>query len=124
MLENNFSFKKSATAAIVTSELMTGREKIKTEELIEKYPQGVTITAFDVVQGEKEYPVFTFAEDNTKFFTGGTVLKKIVAMWLKPFNGDTDAANEAYEQSGERVIFKLYKRTSKTGMTYTAVDVK
>ena len=59
-----YNFKKTAEKMTVLSELMTGREQIKTKDIIKKYADGVTITDFDfAVLDDKAFVVLTFAEE-------------------------------------------------------------
>ena len=46
------SFKNKAIAATTVSKIMEGKTKISTEELLAKYPEGVTIIGFDWLKGE------------------------------------------------------------------------
>ena len=41
------TFKDKALSATTVSKIMEGRTKISTDELITKYPEGVTILGFD-----------------------------------------------------------------------------
>lgn len=121
-------FARMAKDATTLSELMTNREKITMDALIIKYPNGVTVTGFDVLNstdanGETDsYPIFVFAEDTTKFCNGGAVLNKIVNVWLAHFDGDITACNKALE-SYNGVKLKFSKSTTKNGRPITLVDV-
>lgn len=69
------------------SELLEGREKMTTEDIIKEYPNGVTITEVDMItceiKGEENtFPVCTFKENKTSYFFGGIVLKKIIKSWI------------------------------------------
>ena len=46
-------FRNMAKRQTTLSEVMTDRDKISTDELIKKYPDGVTIVAFDYIQSKK-----------------------------------------------------------------------
>ena len=101
MLIRAFDFKQAAVDATTLSELMTDRQKVSTEDIIKHYPDGVTITAFDFVEGKDgQYPIFLFAESPKSFFSGGVVLAKIANKWLAGFNDDVDACNKALAESG------------------------
>lgn len=66
------------------SELMEGREAIKTPDLIKTFPDGVHINACDIVETvDARYCTVTFSEDETKFYNGGLVLTKIVDAWVQ-----------------------------------------
>ena len=47
------NFKDLAKRQTTLSEVMLDREKVTTEELMEKYPGGVTIIAFDYITSRK-----------------------------------------------------------------------
>lgn len=116
-------FRKKAQAATSISGLMEGRTKIKTADLIHDYPGGVTITAFDIVPGEKgTYPIFTIAEDDKVFFAGGAVLQNIVADWMADYGTDIDRANEDLKAEGG-VKIRMEQGTTKAGRSITRVTV-
>lgn len=120
-----FSFKQEALDATSLSDLMNGREKVTTEDIIKKYPGGITITGADIVEYEKDgrpvsYPVLTFAENNKFFYTGGIVLKKIVERWLSHFNS-AEEMNVAL--AGDPVKVKLSTGRSKSGNSITNVEI-
>lgn len=98
-------FADLARKATTLSPIMEGRDKISVAEIIESYPEGVTINSFDMIatrrNGEMStYPVFTFTEDDSKFGFGGTVLKSIVEVWLDAFDDDQSACNAALKAQG------------------------
>ena len=120
-----FNFSQVAKDATSLSELMNGREKVVTSDILEKYPEGITITAAEIVEYEKNgetisYPVIHFAENDHVFYTGGIVLKKIVEAWAAHF----DTWDEMNAQLAENPVkVKLTSGRSKTGNTITNVDV-
>ena len=111
-------FRKIALDATTMSELMNGRDKMDTEELIKKYPNGVTIDFIDNVNmqqedGEAENVwIFVTGEQPDKFTFGGFVLAKIFNDILSKFEGDYDAMIEEYNSSLKedklRVISKVF----------------
>lgn len=116
-------FKEIAKKETTLSYLMSGREKIDTDEIIANYPDGITVTEFEVIQvGEDMYPVVTFSEDNTKFYNGGSVLMKICSGWLEHFSGDNESANIALAKTGG-VKCKLSKSKTKSGNNITVIDI-
>lgn len=122
-----FNFKQSAIDATSLSELMTGRTKIDTTDVVAKYPEGITVTAVDMIEYEKdgkpvEYPVFLFAENENAFYAGGIVLKKIAQAWVSPFDGDYTAMSAELKNQGG-VKIKLSVGRSKNGNTITNVDI-
>lgn len=117
------NFREIAKKATELSELMNGREKIETGELIKKFPDGVTITAVDMIQtAEATYPVILIKEDDSIFYTGGIVLKKIVDQWLMAFNGDSEKCSEELTKDGG-VMVKLEETKTKKNQNVTKVTV-
>ena len=109
------------------STLMVDREKIETKDIIEKYPDGITITCFDKVFIEKEdedndeFYVFLFAEDDNVFAFSGFVLKKFFDKLVERF-GSEDAANDAlFEVGGIKVV--LESSTTKKKQPITTVKL-
>ena len=87
--------------ATTLSELMENREKIQTGEVINNFPDGITLNAVDIIKtSDATYPVFTFLEDSTKFYCGGIVLSKIVDTWVKEYNGDLVILNHDLAECG------------------------
>ena len=121
-----FNFKKSATKNLVVSSLMQDREKISVEEIIAKYPEGITIVAFDMIHGAAngDYPVVLFAEDDSKFLMGGgKIFAGIVEDWLANFEGDSEkGSSELAEQGGCKIKFSK-RRSTKSNFTYTVPEI-
>lgn len=118
-------FRSMAKRQTTLSEVMDDREKITTQEVIEKYPDGITIVAFDYIQSKKskgKYPVFNFSEDMTVFCNGGTVLDRIFTDFVNAMDGDVAAAsNELRRQGGLQV--KLSNGKTKAGDDLVMVEV-
>lgn len=119
----SYNFKKTAQKTTSISPLMEGREKIKTRDIIEKFQDGITVNCFDLVQGSKgEYPVLTFAEDETKFFNGGIIFQKIVKAWLDEYDGQLELCqHDLLESGGVKVRMEL--GTTKSGNNITKVTI-
>lgn len=122
----DYNFKKTAAKVTSLSDITVGREKIKTEDIIKLYPDGITLTEFDLIadfQGGKDMvSLFAFEEDSTKFFFGGFILKNIASEWVDDFKGDISAASNALKESGGvRVQFKVKK--TKNGNNITDVII-
>lgn len=116
------SVKDLAISVTSLSEVMQGKDKMSVEEIISKYPDGVTIVAFDIVengQGE-QYSVYNIAENSNIFCNGGTVLNKVFNKMIDAF-GDIDNANA--ELTKEPLKVKLEKAKTKTGNNFTKVIV-
>lgn len=118
-------FRGMAKRQTTLSEVMNDREKITTQEVIERYPDGITIVAFDYIQSKKskgKYPVFNFSEDMTVFCNGGTVLDRIFTDFVNAMDGDVAAAsNELRRQGGLQV--KLSNGKTKAGDDLVMVEV-
>ena len=124
-------FKKIALAVTTMSELMNGRDKMDTEELIKKYPDGVTIDFIDNVNmsqedGEAENVwIFVTEEQPDKFTFGGFVLAKIFNNILAEFEGDyaemIETYNTALKEGKLRVKLERAKTKSKREITKVTV---
>lgn len=121
-------FVNLAKRATTLSPIMDGREKISTEDVIKKYPDGITVQEFDVVTtpdkdgNPSTYPIITFAEDSTKFLYGGKALMDMVTMWLANFEGDVEATSNALKASGG-VKIKMRSSRTKQGLNFTKIEV-
>ena len=123
-------FKKIALDATTMSELMSGRDKMDTEELIKKYPDGVTIDFIDNVNmqqedGEENVWIFVTEEQPDKFTFGGFVLTKIFNNILAEFEGDYDAMIETYNSAlkEDKLRVKLERAKTKSKREITKVTV-
>ena len=118
-------FRSMAKRQTTLSEVMVDREKITTEELMEKYPDGVTIVAFDYITSRKskgKYPVFNIEEDPTVFCNGGTIIDRIFKDFITACDGDIkEASDELRRQGGLNV--KFGKGKTKAGDELTTVEV-
>lgn len=112
----------AARNAVGGGSLMDGREPIKTADIIAKYPDGICITgiAKNTYNGST-YPVFTFAEDPSKYFSGATALSKLVDGMLEDYDGDLTEINSDLQKSHLKI--KLVKTKTKRGFNFTNVIV-
>ncbi len=119
-----FNFKETAVKATTLSELMANRDKASTDYMIENYPNGFTVVAFDIVAGADgaTYPVFNIGEDASIFYCGGAILNKIAHEWSDAFNGDIEAANEELYNGGGLAL-KLEEAKTKRGNSLTRVVI-
>lgn len=121
-------FATLAKRATTLSTIMEGRDKLNTDEVIKKYPDGITITEFDIVTTPDQngnpstYPIIAFAEDNTKFIYGGKAIMDMVTMWLANFEGDVETTSNALKAAGG-VKVKMTSAKTKQGRNFTRVDV-
>ena len=118
------NFREIAAKTLSLSDLMAGREKMTTDELIGKI---VTCIGFDFATitdhgEEKTFPVLIFKEDPEKYYCGGTLLAKMCAAWAAEYDGDVAAASDAlYDEGGVKISFSSGK--TKSGNNLTSVDV-
>ena len=117
-------FATGAKEALGGSPVMLNRTKIATNEIIARYPNGITVTEFDVIAKADggSYPVFAFAEDSTRYFNGGALAAKVALKWGTMFDGDIEAASDALKAAGGVKVVLSVKKT-KTGRTITGFDV-
>lgn len=118
------NFRDLARKATTLSELMENRVKIKTEDVIKNFPDGITLNAVDVIKTtDAKYSVFTFSEDSNRFYCGGIVLNKIVNTWLDEYNGDLGLLNhDLAESGGVKVKLTVTKtRDGKNNITHVEV---
>ena len=124
--------KFSSVAKEVTggSQVIAGLEKIENDMLIAAYPEGITINGADLIKttdqetgDEKEFCVFTFAEDPKKYASGGKQLTEIVKRWFE-ISGAPDGMqlSAALRQEGG-VKVKLEKKKTQSGRKFTSVTV-
>ena len=115
-------FKDKALAATSISKLMEGRVKISTDELITKYPDGVTILGFDWMNGEDgHYPVCIFEENDKECFFGGTALTSICEAWMDGFETAEDCSLALASEGGVKVKFS--KGKTKGNRNFTKCEV-
>lgn len=123
-------FKKIALDATTISEIMTGRDKMDTEELIKKYPEGVTIVFIDNVNmqqedGEENVWIFITEEQPNKFTFAGFVLAKIFNNILAEFEGDYAEMIKTYNSAlkEDKLRVKLERAKTKAKREITKVTV-
>lgn len=123
-------FKKIALDATTMSELMNGRDKMDTEELIKKYPNGVTIDFIDNVNmqqedGDENVWIFVTEEQPDKFTFAGFVLAKIFNNILDEFEGDYAEMIETYNSAlkEDKLRVKLERAKTKSKREITKVTV-
>lgn len=118
-------FRQLAQRQTTLSEVMADRTKTTTDELMEKFPEGVTIIAFDYIASRKskgKYPVFNIEEDPTVFCNGGTILDRIFTDFINACDGSVpSASNELRRQGGLKV--KFGHGTTRSGDELTTVEV-
>lgn len=123
-------FKKIALDATTMSELMSGRDKMDTEELIKKYPDGITIDFIDNINmqqedGEENVWIFVTEKQPDKFTFAGFVLAKIFNNILAEFEGDYTEMIETYNSAlkEDKLRVKLERAKTKSKREITKVTV-
>lgn len=123
-------FKKVALDATTMSELMNGRDKMDTEELIKKYPDSITIDFIDNVNmqqedGEENVWIFVTEEQPNKFTFAGFVLAKIFNNILAEFEGNYAEMIETYNSAlkEDKLRVKLERAKTKSKREITKVTV-
>lgn len=118
------NFRKIAQDELSLSPLMSGREQIKTEDLI---GQTITVIEFDFAtitdRGEqKTFPVLLLEEYPDRYYNGGALLNKLCEAWAAAADGDIDAASSELRSSGG-VKFKVSMTKTKSGNNLTSIDL-
>ena len=95
------------------------KTRIKMDDLIEKYPEGVSICAVNKFASNvgEDYYAYEFLEDKGAYFTAGTAMNEIVDNWINELHG-LDAVNQFLLNEGAEK-FKFVKAKSKAGRTFT-----
>ena len=118
------TFREIAAKTLSLSDLMAGREKMTTDELI---GQTVTVVEFDFAtindKGiEKTFPVLIFAEYPDRYYSGGTLLAKMCMAWAGEYDGDVAAASAALsDEGGVKIRFSAGKTKSGNNLTNISV---
>ena len=111
-----------ARAAIGGDSITDGREPMKTVDIIAKYPEGICITGIAQKTYEgRTYPVFTFAEEPSKYFSGATALSRLVDNMIDEYDGNLAELNSDLQK--EYLKIKLVKTKTKRGYNFTKVIV-
>ncbi len=116
------SFRDVAIQATTTSKLMENRTRISTDEILTKYPEGVTVYAFDFMNGDNgHYPVCVFKENDNECFFGGSGLTDICEQWMAGYD-TTEECSEALAAEGG-VKIKFVKTRTKNNRTFVKCEV-
>lgn len=129
----SFDFKKSAQENTLLSAIMVGKEKLETEDILDKE---LTIIGFDFAPkfdqqgkpvldastGEVDtFGVVVFAEYPDKYYCVGAVFTKVCHAWAAAFNSTQEASVALATEGGVRVKFSASK--TKKGNNLTAVEI-
>lgn len=121
-------FASLAKKATTLSNVMVNRSKISTQDVIKFYPDGITVTEFDMITTSDSngmpttYPVIAFAEDDSKFIYGGKALLDVCSVWVAHFDGDIEATSNALKSAGG-VKIKMSTSRTKAGRNFTRIEV-
>lgn len=116
------NLKEIAKQTIAESEILVNRKKIKVEDIIFNYSNGVHINGFDMLNNDEDtFPVFTFEEDESKYFYGGFILKKMIDGMLNTLGGDFNELNKML--ADEPLHIKLKTGKTKKGRDITEVEI-
>lgn len=128
-MAKNSKFYEIAKEQTVFSPVMEGREKTTTQDIIEKYPNGVTLVEFDLVlmyderaKQDKPVPIFAIKEDDSVAFFGGVVLCKVAQAWATAYEGDIATASAELKAVGG-VKVKLTNSKTKNHQDVVSVEV-
>lgn len=125
-----FDFKNVAKkVADNNSPILEGREKLTVEEIISRYPDGVTVTGADLLTGKHgTYAAATFAEEDGFYFNGGKSFTDIVKEWAKPYTPEGSTVPDCVimsvdlaEAGGVKMRFE--KTKTQSGNNFTKVEV-
>ena len=115
-------FTEKAKASTTSCTLMENRTKISTEEIMSRYPEGITIIGFDFLSGDNgKYPVCIFKENENECFFGGAALTDICNRWMEDYTSTADCSADLAEAGGVKVTFE--KSRTKTGHNFIRVNV-
>ena len=107
--------KKLAIDSVSGCPLMVGRSPVKTTVLVDAGV--VTIDQVDLInvydkktQTNKPVAVLTFAGRPDQYYMAGSVMTKVVQVWVDGCDGDIVTVNKALLDTGVKVRFR-YSRT-------------
>lgn len=116
------TFKDRAINATTISKLMEGRTKISNDELISKYPDGVTVIGFDWMQGDDDkYPVCVFLENENECFFGGMSMTAICYAWMEGFENPEECSAALCGEGGVKI--KFTKGKTKGNRNFTKAEI-
>lgn len=121
------NIKNIAKKEITISELMEGREKIETRDIIKYYPNGIHINKCERVTTEKDgkpetFYIYLFDEEPERFAFSGYILNKIFNAILEACEGDFSQMNE--ELAEQKLTVKLSESKTKSNkQPITLVEV-
>lgn len=129
---STFNFKQAAQETTLLSPIMVGRDKLETEDILNKE---LTIVGFNFAPkfDEKgnpiiddtgvvdEFGVVVFAEYPDSYYCVGTVFTKVCKTWAAAFSSPEEASETLASEGGVKVKFTSSK--TKRGNNLTAVEI-
>lgn len=119
--------KERAKAITSLSDLMNGREKGMTTDVIN---QKLTVQAVDLTRllnnntGEiEDVPVIIFKEISDKFYFGGTVWRQIIEGWIELYDSPAPLKDVNDDLQKENVVVEITSGRTKKGNNITRVEV-
>lgn len=121
-------FTEAAKKATTLAQIMAGREKLSTEDIIKKHPNGVHLTEIEYISytqdgQDTEMWCFVTSEEPRKFSFGGIVINNMFNNILaEVYEGDiTEMCKDFKEQGG--ISIKLSNGKTAKGRQVTKVEV-
>ena len=111
------------------SPILSERTKISTDEIVARYPDGITINGFDFLNGKNgRYVVCCFKNDPGRYFNGGKILTDIFESFVAEYKTDENTFNEALDAcmkdfGAVGLKVKLSDGRTKDGNRVTLVEV-
>ena len=124
-----FSFKKIAQETVSLSRLHAGRQQLDTNEIV---GQTLTVDEFDLARmvdsktnEEKIFAVLTFKEKPGFYYNGGFVLTRIIETFAAQFDGDVEAASEAYNMNADNdpVMVRATETKTKNNNNLVSIEI-
>lgn len=116
------NFKAIAKEHTEGSFVTVGREKIDVDDIINAYPDGVTVMEFDFLTGDNgDFVVCAFKEDEKACFFGGKILTDICKAWAEGYESTKNASADLTAEGGVKLRFK--RRKTKANRDVTLVEV-
>ena len=122
-------FTEMAKRKTAGSPVLDERTKISTDEIIARYPNGVTINGFDFLNGKNgRYVVCSFTNDPGRYFNGGKILTEIFESFVASYKTEENTFEQAMELcqndfSHEMLTVKLSAGRTKDGNRVTLVEI-
>lgn len=119
-------FSELGRQATIISRILENREKVDTNEMISRFPDGFTIVDFEFISSTDKkgnpvtYPVIAVKEDNKIAFFGGIILSKVLQAWIDAYKGDYEKCVANLQADGCKV--KLTKGVTRDGNNITNVE--